>query len=397
MEKAKVTLITHGRFHSFDLAEQLQNVNRLAAIYTGYPRFKLRNTKVSPDHIRCFPWLHTLHLALMRIPHFPESMTDEVAWAAGRALDLYAAKTMPKSNVISALSGSGLRAGTTMQQRGGIYVCDRGSTHIRWVERTLREEHAKLGLPWGGIDSRAVEREEMEYARADAITLPSRFTMRTFVEMGISSEKLRVVPYGVNLASFKRSAERSANFRVLFVGQLSVRKGIHYLLEAFQRAHLSDAELVLVGSPQPQTNAILARYPSDRLTLTGALTREGVVREMSKASVLVLPSIEEGLAMVQAQALACGCPVIATTNAGAEDLFTDGNEGFIIPPRDPGILADRLTRLYDDRNLREAMSVAAEACVRAIGGWDSYGRTSMRVFDELLAAKRSRVAVPAAS
>jgi alpha-maltose-1-phosphate synthase len=170
---------------------------------------------------------------------------------------------------------------------------------------------------------------------------------------------------------------------------------MHYLLEAFRRARLPGAELVLVGGQQSHTQAILDRYPTDHVTVTGLLPRAGVVSEMSKASVLVLPSIEEGLAMVLAQSLACGCPVIATTHTGAEDLFTDGQEGFIVPPRDVDALADRLTQLYVDHDLRDAMSAAAESRVRAIGGWDTYGLTSIRVFDELLAAKRSRA--PASS
>lgn len=393
---ASITLITHGRFHSFDLAEQLQAAGRLAAIYSGYPRFKLRNTQVAPGLIRSFPWLHTLELGLLRVPHVPRSVLNEAALRAWRSLDAYAARTLPECDVVSALSGSGLLTGAEMQRRGGVYVCDRGSTHIRWADRTLREEYGKLNLPWKGIDPRAIAREEAEYARADAITLPSRFTMRSFIEMGVPAEKLRLLSYGVNLTSFKRCADRAENFRVLFVGQLSVRKGLHYLLEAFRLARLPGAELVFVGSTQPVTRELLARFPVDGLTQTGPLSREGVVREMSRASVLVLPSLEEGLAMVQGQALACGCPVIATTNAGAEDLFADGREGFIVPPRDVDSLVERLTQLYHDRDLLAAMSVAAEQRVRELGGWDTYGRTAIRVFDDLLRAKTS-ASVPGAA
>jgi alpha-maltose-1-phosphate synthase len=397
MVEAKIAVVTHGRFHSFDLAEQLQAAGRLAAVYTGYPRFKLHNTRVDQSLIHSFPWFHTLELGLMRVPHMPRRVLKEVAWKAGRSLDAHAARTLPDCNVVSAPSGGGLRVGAEVQRRGGVYVCDRGSTHIRWVERTLRDEYAKLGLPWPGIDPRAVAREEAEYRQADAITLPSQFTMRSFVEMGVPREKLRLVPYGVNLTSYRRSTPTADNFRVLFVGQLSVRKGIHYLLEAFRRADLPNSELVLVGSAFPETATLLKRHPIDRVTLTGTLPREGVVREMSRASVLVLPSLEEGLAMVQAQALACGCPVIATTHAGAEDLFEDGREGFIVEPRDIDALAERLTRLHRDRDLRGAMSVAAEARVRQIGGWDAYGRASVRIFDDLLAARSSSALARAAA
>jgi glycosyltransferase involved in cell wall biosynthesis len=94
---------------------------------------------------------------------------------------------------------------------------------------------------------------------------------------------------------------------------------------------------------------------------------------MSRSHVLVLPSVEEGLALVQGQAMACGCPVVATAATGAEDLFTDGVEGFIIPDRDTGALALRLQQLADNPDLQQQLSAAALARVQQIGGWDRYG------------------------
>jgi starch synthase len=108
---------------------------------------------------------------------------------------------------------------------------------------------------------------------------------------------------------------------------------------------------------------------------------------MSRASVMVLPSIEEGLAMVQAQAMACGCPVIATVNAGAGDVLEDGREGFIVPPRDSEAIAQALTLLYRERDLLHAMSGAARRRVELIGGWDRYGLGIMALFERLLGTR----------
>jgi glycosyltransferase involved in cell wall biosynthesis len=88
---------------------------------------------------------------------------------------------------------------------------------------------------------------------------------------------------------------------------------------------------------------------------------------------MVMPSLDEGMALVQGQAMACGCPVIATTNTGAEDLFTDGVEGFIVPIRDPDSLAKRMQQLAEDSSLLQRMSEAALARVRELGGWQQYG------------------------
>src|SRR5205085_5991502 len=104
----------------------------------------------------------------------------------------------------------------------------------------------------------------------------------------------------------------------------------------------------------------------------GVVQRELLADYYSQGSVFVLASIEEGLALVQAQAMACGLPVIATTNTGAEDLFTDGREGFIVPIRQPDAIREKILLLYEDQRLQQQMSHAAIARVRSLGGWDSY-------------------------
>lgn len=380
----KIVVVTPGRFGSFDLAEQLQKSNRLAAIYTGYPRFKLRNTRVDPRLIRTFPWLQTPYQALWRFGHCPKPVLREFAWQSVKWIDAYAARTLPECGLVTALSSTGLKTGAEIQRRGGVYVCDRGSTHVLWQQRILDEEYNAVGLPWEGIDPRFMERELAEYALANGIMLGSRFSLRTFIEEGVSPKKLHLANHGVNLSVFRRTLERAPNFRVVFAGLPIVRKGLHYLLQAFRRANLPGAELVLVGPTSPERQFLLERYPVNDLVIKGFLSREGLIDEISRASVLVLPSIEDGFGLVIVQALACGCPVVATTHTGAEDVFTDGKEGYIIPPRDVDALVERLTRLYRDRELLQSMSEAGVECVRKLGGWDDYGRVILKIFDDLL-------------
>jgi glycosyltransferase involved in cell wall biosynthesis len=160
---------------------------------------------------------------------------------------------------------------------------------------------------------------------------------------------------------------------VLFAGQVSLRKGIPYLLQAFSKLNHPGKQLTVVGAVQDDVRELLGRLPTEHVVFTGALPQAELAGRMSRSHVLVLPSIEEGLALVQGQAMACGCPVIGTTATGAEDLFTDGREGFIIPERDAQALAERLQQLADDPDLRARMSEAALRRVASLGGWDSYG------------------------
>ena len=106
---------------------------------------------------------------------------------------------------------------------------------------------------------------------------------------------------------------------------------------------------------------------------------------------MVLASVEEGLAYVQGQAMACGCPVIASTNTGGEDLFSDGTEGFIVPIRDPESIRCRLEQLASDPDLQRRMAQASMRRTAEIGGWDTYGSQFMEVCQELSPASRPYV------
>ena len=122
-----------------------------------------------------------------------------------------------------------------------------------------------------------------------------------------------------------------------------------------------------------EMRTVLPLLPQDKVTFIGAVPQAELKQWMSKSHVMIMPSLDEGMALVQGQALACGCPVIATTNSGGADLFTDGIEGFIVPIRDPDALLDRMQRLADDPALQQRMSEAALLRVRSLGGWQRFG------------------------
>ncbi len=392
----QIALATISRFHSFEVATQLERHGALRVIYSGLARHFLCNYPIAADRIRTWPWIQTPLEAAQRLRLAPAWLEREVGWQAKCALDRHIARSLPDCHVYSALSGIGLVSGRAARQRGIVHVCERSSSHIVYQDRVLRAEHERFGLPYAGIDPRIVARESAEYVEADAILVPSGFARRSFVEMGVAESKLRLVPFGVDVSAYARTAPRDAEFRVLFVGRLSLRKGLPYLLQAFGRAGLPGARLVLVGPAEPETDALLGRFPVAPLDVTGPLGRAAVIEQMSRASVLVLPSIEEGLAAVQAQAMACGCPVIATDSTGSEDLFADGEEGFIVPTGDVEALAERLVRLHGDRALLDAMSDAAAARMRTSGGWDRYGLSLLRVFTDLARAAGHDVVCPVA-
>ena len=219
--------------------------------------------------------------------------------------------------------------------------------------------------------------------------MPSEFARRTYIEMGVPADKIKKVPYGSDLSRFAKVAEPATDsFDVLFAGQISFRKGIPYLLDAFAKFRHPKKTLTVVGSVLPEIARYLQGKSFDRVEFIGAQPQPRLKELMSRSHVMVLPSVEEGLALVQGEAMACGCPLISSENTGAEDLFDDGREGFIVPIRDPASITDRLERLAQDPGLRDAMSARALGRVARIGGWDTYGRDYVAVLEALTADRQ---------
>jgi glycosyltransferase involved in cell wall biosynthesis len=377
----RVAVSTIGKFHSFDLARQMHKRGALASIFSGYPWFKLKTDGLPKQKVKTFPYLHAPYMRLA-----PRCTSARLLWEWQDRVwfDRYVARHLPPCDVFCGLSGSALRTGLVAKSQGAKYVCDRASSHIRFHDRILREEYDRQGIAFSGIDPRIISREEAEYQAADVITVPSTFVLNTFIEAGVARNKMRLAPYGVDLNRFHPCALRSDDaFRILFVGGVSVRKGISYLLNAFQQLQCRNKQLALVGSVSREVENILKPLRHNAaISVIGHVPQERLKEIMSVSHVMVLPSVEEGLAYVQAQAMACGCPVIASQNTGADDLFEDGKEGFIVPIRDTEAITERLQRLADNPDLRSQMGALALERVKSIGGWEQYGARMYQIFSE---------------
>lgn len=382
----RIALSTPGKFHTFDLARELHAHGVLSAVYSGYPRFKLGKEGLPSALIHTFPWVKGPLMANPwghRIP--PSWMRQWQHWAA-TSFGKYVARNIQPCDVYVGLSGSSLDAGKKIQVHGGRYVCDRGSAHIRTQDYLLREEHARWDMPFSGIDSRAIDTEETEYAQADLITVPSTFARHSFIEHGLPANKLRLLSYGVNLSRFQPVDKPATNcFDVLFVGGMSLQKGVQYLIQAFQKINHAAKTLTFVGVPSPDLIAMFRNrgmWPLNTRVL-GHVPQVELKKIMSRSHVLVLPSIQEGMAMVMAQAMACGCPIIASRNTGAEDLFVDSQQGYIVPIRDVNALTERMQRLAERPHEREEMGRKALILTQKIGGWHEYGQNALAIYRSL--------------
>jgi len=368
-------------FHALDLARQMARLCYLGKLYTGLPSSMtsgLPEDKVCRQSLLLGPQYVARKLGLQRA----QLLLD---WPTNQWFDRWLATKVEPCDVFHCMSGMGLLAHRVARQRyDALTVCDHGSTHIIYQNNLLSTEYERWGLPYKGQDLRKIEKQLTEYTECDLITVPSSFAIRSFIEQGVPVEKLVKIPYGVDLSQFHPISKEDKIFRVLYVGQLSIRKGIFYILEALATLKIPNFELVLIGQLSSEVKPFLVKY-ANGFKYLGPKPRTELYRYYSQASIFVIASVEEGLALVQAQAMACGLPIIATTNTGAEDLFTDEVEGYIIPIRSPAAIREKVLFLYENPEVREQMSRAALRCVQKIGGWDEYGECTARTYIQALA------------
>lgn len=377
----KCNQISISRFHHFHLARQLEKRDWLEKLYTGYPRFKLRDeTGIDPDHIQTFPWLHAPYMARGKIGlNRFKGLSKNWSWAAHDTLDRFVSSQIHKQSILIALAGTGLYAGRKTQTLGGIHICDSGSSNIIFSSDILHKEYQRWGFQWEGWDPRIIDKTQKEYEQSDYISVPSQFCFNSFIEQGFPPEKLIKIPYGARLEKFfpadtlVQDSATDERFRVLFVGQVSIRKGIGDLLAAFEHFSHPRKELRVIGSITPEGSELLSQISCDKIEVIGRVPNQQLRNEYSNADVFILPGIEEGFGMVIGEAMACGCPVIASTNTGASEIITDGIEGFIVPTRAPKAIAECLQQLADEPELCQQMGQAALARVQQLGGWDDYG------------------------
>ena len=371
-----VDISVASRFHAFDLARELSHHQMLRHLHTGYPAPVATRFGVPHSAIRSVWTGELLNRALSAL-HRRRWLHEQPDYYVSQRHDrIVAARLRPGADIFVGWSSQCRLSLAAARRLGMATIVERGSAHIEWQRDELLEEARRARFDVEVPHPRTVEQELAEYEAADFIAVPSAFAAATFVSRGVTAAKLLVNAYGVDLTLFNpgriqplRSADNDGGLRVLHVGRVSARKGVQYLLDAVER--VPRARLTVVGAIDTRMDAALRHRHA--VTVVGAVSGRSLPQWYRDADVFCLLSVEEGLALVIAQAMAMGLPVIATPNTGAEELIEDGVTGFIVPPRDSATAAARLRQLDDDRELRRDMGRRARERVANGFAWDGYG------------------------
>jgi glycosyltransferase involved in cell wall biosynthesis len=273
--------------------------------------------------------------------------------------------TLPPHDVFMGYSYDSLEALEAEKSRGILTVVDQ--TDPGTFEYDLVAEEAKRWKSYTISEAQPpaayFHRNQQEWRAADVIIVNSDWSKQALMNSGAPKNKLDVLPlaYEADIVEFPRRVNYDGeNLRVLWLGTVCLRKGIQYLVEAARLLASHPIEF-LVGGPL-EIPASATREAPRNIRFLGQVPRNQARQFYHQGGVFVLPTISDGFAITQLEALAHGLPVIVTPNCG--QVVEDGVTGFVIPPRDPKALAQAILRFLLDRKLAAKMAPQCRAAAQ---------------------------------
>lgn len=280
-------------------------------------------------------------------------------------------------------------------------VLERPNAHTRYAYTAVQEESMRLGIVLPGDNEYAfktdvLEKEEKEYRRADYLLCPSDFVLRTFVDEGFPREKLKRHQYGFDETTYHPDSSQvrsgSKGLTMLFAGDCAVRKGLHFALEAWLQSPASKNGTFLIAGKFLQAYAERLQGWLSHPSVHVLGFRNDVPELMRRSDVFVLPSIEEGSALVTSDARGSGCVLLVSEAAGA--ICRHMENALVHPVGNVKALTEHITMLYEDRSLLERLRNASLSGIQDIT-WNAAGMRLLDVYREVVTAKNAAAATAA--
>jgi glycosyltransferase involved in cell wall biosynthesis len=221
--------------------------------------------------------------------------------------------------------------------------------------------------------------------QADVLAVVSQAMREQAINLGMPGERIVVAPMGVDVERFRPPDAGRARAGLLFVGRLAEKKGVIHLVHAFRALHeqMPRVQLDIVGDGPLRAGLeaeVLRLGLADAVVFHGALPQAEIPPFFQQAQVFVMPSVvadsgdQEGLGLVAAEALACGCPVVAHDLPAIRDIVLDNVTGLMVPPGDEAALAAAIMRLLQAPDLAAGLAEAGRQHVRQQYGWPAVAR-----------------------
>ncbi len=388
----RITYTAPVRAHHFNYAAKLDKAGSLEALVTGACRWSPRGKlpEIGSRLLRR-DLVQTAHL-LSIMAQAPDGVSNFLGRVANRQLDRASYAPATRSDVFLYYRTCGFQTTRRLKRedRATLCVMEEVNSHVEQCHQLMKDEYEKLGRgPYRGRFQDQDLRLQA-YEEADFILCPSSFVRRSFIAKGFSEDRLLSVNFGFSHRPMvtPATADRQPGdtFRLLYVGQLNFRKGLRYAIEAFRMLKHPRKEFVIVG-PETKVTGLEGLSMPEGVKFTGALKGGDLDAAYASASAFVLPTLEEGLALVLGEAMVAGLPVITTDHSGGDDLINDGVEGFILPAANTEALAEAFAKLADSPALCEQMGRAALSRSKELGDWDVAANRLISVLSDAISKR----------
>lgn len=346
--------------------------------FSAFPRMRaLLSARMVPEpisrYVQCYPVYEFVRIALSRA-HLDPVAAHRFWYCAEINFDRYVADNWAGwTPVFYGCENSAVISFHRHRAAGGKNMLWQVIAHRHTIHRLLEEEFGRFPSLRNSYyelykrSKRTNERKEEQIQAADFILANSDFVRRTFVDAGVAPERVVAVPTACPpaLAEPRQRPNPPRPFIFLNAGTLSIRKGIHLLLQAWRRLNPGPtAQLWLVGTPE-LPEAVLRDLPGN-VVLRPRVPRSEMPALFRQVDAFVLPTLCEGRANVVLQALGNGVPVITTPNSGCEDMVREGETGWLVPAQDIEALCEKMQACLDHAEWLPQMGAAALERVR---GW----------------------------
>jgi starch synthase len=339
----KISFAATNPCHVYPLALNLAKDDALGTYYSGYPAWKL------PDSAGLSLRTHSLrtNIVYSLMKFVPERLRPSsralYLWQDG-GFDHWVGAHLAPCDFIHGLPGQCLHTFRAARRLGIRTVLNHATGPVREWVRIMEPEYMRVGLRLSDVctyDEAYFRREGEEYALADYHCAASTVVRDQLIAQGINADRVWLVPYGADTNVFHRDGTKSPKqFRIVFAGMVGLRKGLKTLLDALTLVARPDWRMEFYGLVLGEARTDLDAYRgSTPLHFHGAVSQSELARAFRNASVLALPSLEEGFGLVVPQALNCGCPVIVSDRVGAKDLVRHRENGSVVPGENAKALA----------------------------------------------------------
>lgn len=222
------------------------------------------------------------------------------------------------------------------KEKGIPVVGEVVNAHPFVQEQILTEEYSRYRLTYNYGEKVFKEKIIKEYKLCDYLLTPSGFIKDSLVKHGIDSNKIKVIPYGLDLPDSVKNVsviQPDQEIRLLYIGQITFRKGVVYLLKALSLLTQQNirVRLTLIGViDQAYKEVIFPYLQSTEITYISHVDNTEVCTQMKAHDLFIMPSLEDGFGVVVSEALSVHLPVIVTKNCGASEIVEHGQDGLII-------------------------------------------------------------------